>query len=145
MNNSELEKKILNIVTEVVDQKGFVSSIDILSRLGYLSQIDCEDWRKGKIEYLEKVCQVNLGKLTTINRILRQVSGKMKLKPSWTAYNKFGKGPKMRLRFSKSGEESIEKAYSTHYVNEYRLNQLNELKRNPIPDENKNHQQVTSL
>lgn len=145
MNNSELEKKINSIVSEVVNQKGYISSIDILIRLGYLSQTDYENWRKGKIEYLEKACQVNLGKLTTINRILRQVSGKMKLEPSWTAYNKFGKGPKMRLRFSKSGEENIEKAYSTHYVNEYRINHMKELKRNPMPDENKNHQQVTSL
>lgn len=145
MNNSELEKKINIIVYEVANQKGYISSIDILIQLGYLSLTDYENWRKGKIEYLEKACQVNLGKLTTINRILRQVSGKMKLKPSWMAYNKFGKGPKMKLRFSKSGDENIEQAYSTHYVNEYRINQLIELKRNPIPDENKNHQQVTSL
>ena len=145
MNNSELEKKINSIVRELVDKQGFISSTDVLIELGYLSQADYENWRKGKIEYLEKTCQVNLGKLTTINRILRQESKKMKLEPSWTDYNKYGKGPKMRLRFSNSGEENIEKAYSTHYVNKYRINQLNELKRNPVPDENKNHQQVTSL
>jgi hypothetical protein len=130
MNTSELENKINRIVSEVVDHKGYISSIDILMQLGYLSQTDYENWRNGKIEYLEKACQVNLGKLTTINRILRQVSGKMKLKPSWTGYDKFGKGPKLRLRFSKSGEENIEKAYATHYVNGFRMNQLKELKRN---------------
>lgn len=145
MNNSELEKKINSIVHELVDKKGFISSTDVLIKLGYLSQADYENWRKGKIEYLEKTCKVNLGKLTTINRILRQVSRKMKLEPSWTAYNKFGKGPKIRLRFSKSGGINIEKAYSTHYINKYRINQLNELKRKPILDENENHLQVTCL
>lgn len=145
MNNSELERKIKSIVYEVVDQKGYISSIDTLIWLGFLSQIDYENWRKGKLEYLEKACLVNLGKLTTINLILRQISREMKLEPSLTVYNKFGKGPKMRLRFSKSGEENIEKAYSTHYVNEYRINELKEMKRNPIPDENKNQEQVTCL
>ncbi|MCX6272950.1 MAG: hypothetical protein NTU44_17400 [Bacteroidetes bacterium] len=140
MNNSELEKKINSIVRELIDKQGFISSTDVLIKLGYLLQIDYENWRKGKIENLEKKCHVNLGKLTTINRILRQISGKMKLEPALTAYNKHGKGPKMRLQFSKSGEENIEKACSTHYVNKFRINQLNELKRNPVPDENKNNQ-----
>lgn len=87
MNNSELDKKINSIAYEIVNQKGYISSIDILIGLGYLSQTDYENWRKGKIEYLEKACQVNLGKLTAINRIIRQVSVKMKLEPSWTVYN----------------------------------------------------------
>jgi hypothetical protein len=136
MNNSELEKKINSIVYEVVNQQGHISSIDVLIRLGYLSQTDYENWRRGKIDYLEKVCQVNLGKLTTISRIIRQISGKMKLEPSLTVYNKYGKGAKIRLRFSKSGEVNIEKGYSTHYVNKYRINQLNELKMKPVPNEN---------
>jgi len=138
MNNSELEKKINSIASELVNKKGYISSTDVLTGLGYLSQIDYENWRKGKIEYLEKVCQVNLGKLSTINRIIRQISRKMKLEPSWTAYNKYGKGPKTRLMFSKSGNINIEKAYSTHYVNKFRINQLNELKRKTVPDENEN-------
>lgn len=38
------------------------------------------------------------------------------LKPSYTAYMGWGKGPKRKLRFSKLGSEYLEKAYSTHYV-----------------------------
>jgi hypothetical protein len=136
MNNFELEKQINAVISHLVDQKGYICSIDILIRLGYLSQTDYENWRNGKIEYLEKACRVNLGKLTTINRIIRQISRRMQLAPSLTVYNKFGKGPKTRLRFSKSGEENIEKSYATHYVNKFRINQLKELKTNRIPDEN---------
>lgn len=40
----------------------------------------------------------------------------MNFKPSWTAYNKYGRGPKRRLQFCKSGNSTIENAYSTHYV-----------------------------
>src|ERR1039457_4390499 len=103
MNNVDLENKIQKISTELINEKGYVCSVDVLIRLNYLSQTDYENWRFGRIEYLEKVCQVNLGKLSTINRLIKQRAKKSNLKPSWTAYNKFGKGPKLRLIFSKSG------------------------------------------
>jgi hypothetical protein len=45
------------------------------------------------------------------------------LKPSWTAYNKWGKGNKTRLRFSKSGDENIEKLYATHYVSQQKTDE----------------------
>ena len=51
----------------------------------------------------------------------------LKLDESWTGYNQYGKGMKRRLRFSKSGNENIEKAYATHYIDK---NRINELKRN---------------
>jgi hypothetical protein len=43
-------------------------------------------------------------------------AAKQGLKPSWTDYRKWGKGGNIRLRFSKSGDASIERAYATHFV-----------------------------
>ncbi len=126
MKDSELEQRIKGIVGELLDQKGFISSVDILMKLNYLSQTDYMNWRNGKVGYLEKVCKINLSKLTTINRTIRQTAVKMNLKPSLTVYNKFGKGPKTSLQFSKSGDKQIEKAYSTHNINEYKIKRLNE-------------------
>jgi len=145
MNKLELEKKIRIVLSEVSSQKGYVSPVDVLIHLGYLSQNDYENWRKGKIDCLERVCYVNLGKLSTINRLIKKISEKMKLEPSWTAYNKYGKGPKVRLQFSKSGDRNIEKAYSTHYVNKFRINQLKKMKTESaeIETDNNNHMQVT--
>jgi len=128
MNNIDLEKRIKKIISELSDKKGFISSVDILLGLDYLSQTDYMDWRNGKVEYLEKVCKINLSKLTTINRIIKQIASKMNLKPSWTAYNKYGKVPKISLRFSKTGDEKIEKAYATHWINEYQINKLKQQK-----------------
>ena len=141
MNKIELAKKINTIVSDVVNQKGYVSSVDVLINLGYLSKVDYEAWRKGKFEYLEKVCYVSLGKLSTINRLLKSIAAKMKLEPSWTGYNKYGKGPKVRLQFSKSGNENIEKGYSTHYLNKYRINQLKEMKQ--LKNESVTHEEKT--
>ena len=128
MNNTDLEKTIKQIISELSDKKGYVCSIDVLIGLKYLSKIDYEKWRNGQVEYLEKICQTNLGKLTTINKIIRQVVAKMNLEPSLSVYNKYGKGSKQKLRFSKSGDFNIEKAYSTHFLNKYQIEKLKENK-----------------
>ena len=117
MNNSDLRDKIEQIGKEIIEEKGYLSSIDVLLKLNYLSKNDYEKWRFGKVEYLEKVCGVNLKKLSTINKTIKEISGQWNLKKSWTAYNKYGKGKKIRLRFSKSGNKQIEEAYATHYLN----------------------------
>lgn len=114
MNQSDLKDKIKLSAKEIIEEKGYLSSIDVLLKLEYLSQKNYENWRFGKVEYLEKVCNVNLKKLTTINKTIKEISRQMGLKKSWTAYNKYGKGRKIRLRFSKSGNEQIEESYATH-------------------------------
>ena len=129
MNNIDLEKKIKRIISDLSDEKGYICSIDVLLGLDYLSKTDYEKWRNGQVDYLERVCQTNLGKLTTINKIIRQVAAKMNLVPSLTVYNKWGKGPKQKLRFSKSGDFNIEKAYSTHFLNKYQIEKLKENKK----------------
>ena len=117
MNNSDLKNKIKLVGKEIIEEKGYLSSIDVLLKLEYLSEKEYENWRLGKVEYLEKVCVVNLKKLSTINKTIMEISRQLNLKKSWTAYNKYGKGKKIRLRFSKSGNEQIEEAYATHYIN----------------------------
>ena len=49
-------------------------------------------------------------------RILRFHAHDLKLMPSTTAYMRWGKGPKKRLRFTKTGDPKLEEAYSRHFV-----------------------------
>ena len=116
MNNLDLKERIKEIGKEIIEKKGYFSSIDILLRLNYLSKKNYENWRIGKVEYLEKVCCVNLRKLSTINQIIREISESWSLKKSWSAYNVYGKGKNRKLRFSKSGNKIIEDLYATHYI-----------------------------
>ncbi len=127
MNNIDLEKKIKSLVNSLRYEKGLVCTVDILLRLDYISKKDFEDWRFGRIDYFEKACNINLSKLTLINKTMKETAIDLKLDESWTGYNQYGKGMKRRLRFSKSGNENIEKAYATHYIDK---NRINELKRN---------------
>ena len=116
MNNQQLEVKVKTVSGSLLYKNGYVCSVDVLMELGYLSAKDYDNWRFGRVGYLERVCQVNLRKLSLINKSIRKFAVQQQLKSSWTAYMKYGKGPKKHLQFSKSGDDKIEKAYATHFV-----------------------------
>jgi len=128
LNNIDFDKEIKRLVHQSRYEKGYVCSVDILLQLDYLTKKDYEDWRFGRVDYLEKVCNINLGKLTLINKLIRKYSSELDLKSSWTGYNQFGKGIKRQLRFSKSGDKTIEDSYATHYIDKNRMIELKENK-----------------
>ena len=124
MNNISLEKEVKRLVHLNGYEKGFVCTVDILKQLNYLTSKDYDNWRFGRVDYLEKVCNTNLSKLTLINNLIRKYSMELGLKSSWTGYNQYGKGVERRLRFSKSGAKIIEDRYATHYINTERIKEL---------------------
>ena len=124
MNDKELEKKVKQFTSELAYKKGYVCSVDVLIKLGYISEKEYQDWRFGKIPYLEKACQANLHKLSAVNKFIRKYSAEWNLEKSWTAYDKQGKGPKKRLIFSKSRDYQIESLYATHFLNKKRIKEL---------------------
>ena len=128
MNKVDLDKEVKRLVHSNRYEKGLVCAVDILMQLNYLTKKDYEDWRFGRVNYLEKVCNINLSKLTLINKLIRKYATELGLKGSWTGYNKYGKGVKHRLRFSKSGDKNIEDRYATHYIDTKRINELKEKK-----------------
>ena len=95
-----------------------MSAVEVLIDMGKLSRKDYEDWRMGRVPFLERVIGVNLGKLQVILRELAATGRQLGLKESFTDYRKWGKGAKLRLRFSKSGDPNVEKAYATHFVSQ---------------------------
>jgi len=128
LNNKDIDKKVKSLVHQNRYEKGFVCAVDVLMQMNYLTKKDYEDWRFGRVDYLEKVCNINLSKLTLINKLIRKYSTELDLKSSWTGYNKYGKGVKRRLRFSKSGNKNIEDRYATHYIDNKRINELKIMK-----------------
>lgn len=125
MNNKELEKKVKQLVSELSYKKGYVSSVDILLKLGYIKEGDYQKWRFGKVEYLEKVCDANLHKLSAVNELIRKFADEWDLEKSWTYYHRYGKGPKTKLVFSKTQDPNIEEGYATHYINKKRITEIN--------------------
>ncbi len=116
-NKDPLYLKIVDAADCILKSKQFIAPIDLFISLSLLSQKDVADWRFKRIPYLEKAIKCNLGKALRILELLRYYSVELKLKPSITVYMNHGKGTKSLLRFSKTGNKIIEKAYSTHFVN----------------------------
>lgn len=100
----------------LLDRGTVVAPVDVLIGMGLLTQQQLEDWRRGRVPYLERVINCNLTRLSRLLRILRFHAHDLNLKPSWTAYMRWGKGPKQRLRFTKTGDSRLEEAYATHFV-----------------------------
>ena len=95
--------------------RGFAAPVDVLMDIGVLDKKKYDDWRHGRVPYLEAVCTVNLHKLSEIMKVVRAYAAANDLKPSFTDYRQVGSKDR-KLRFSKSGNPAIEKAYATHYV-----------------------------
>ena len=107
---------IARAVAEILKTSTVVSPVEVLLRLERITKAQYEDWRFGRIPYLERVCIGNLSKLSVILRILDHHARAIGLKPSHTLYHKWGRGKRITLRFSKSGAPGLEAAYSRHYV-----------------------------
>jgi hypothetical protein len=109
-------RRVADGCTQLLLKKGFVAPVELFMEMGLLRKADHDNWRNGRVPYLEKVIQCNLGKCSRIMRILAKHGASANLKPSWTYYRKWGKGVKTKLRFTKTGDRNIEDAYATHYV-----------------------------
>ena len=136
MNNRDLSGKVRSAMYQQCRSRGFAAPVDVLMEVGYLSKQDYENWRYGRVDYLERVCKANLSKLSLIMREMRSYAAKAGLKPSFCYYKRWGtkkkngqgRKPVIPLRFSKSGAPEIEQRYATHFVDLKRTSQLKEEK-----------------
>ena len=132
MNNGELIAKVRSSVYRQCRERGFAAPVDVLMEIGVLPKKGYEDWRYGRVDYLERVCTVNLKKLSAVLREMRAYARAQNLKPSFCCYKRWGvnkkdgqgRKPVILLRFSKSGTAEIEHSYATHYVAEHRVAEL---------------------
>ena len=116
MNTSELQKKALQTTEPLLDEKGYISFVDVFMKLGYLDVKNYEKWRRGQVPYLEKVINLNLKKISLIVKSVKSNCEQGSLRASKTVYKSWGKGSSRLLKFSKSGESNIEDVYSTHFL-----------------------------
>ena len=121
INNGEIIGKVHNSMYQQIQKSGMATPVQVLIDLGVLSPVDHERWRFGQVDYLERVCKVNLHKLSFIMKEVRAYARKNELKASWTYYKQWGrkgKKPAIKLRFSKHRDEGVERGYATHYISQ---------------------------
>jgi hypothetical protein len=117
MNQTELARKAKTVAGQILQAKGYISTVDVLMAMGTLSKENYERWRFRQVPHLEKVLPGSLNKFQFLLRTLRShARDELGLKPSRTVYTSWGKGHRQPLRFSKNATPYIEELYSTHYV-----------------------------
>lgn len=114
-NQAKIRREIAAVGRAVVARNGYVSPIDALLATGWLRPEKVEDWRRGRVPYLERVVVASLPKISTAMRIFRSWVESEGLRPSETVYVSWTRD-RHRLRFSKSGDPNIERAYCTHWL-----------------------------
>jgi hypothetical protein len=112
---SKLERRVVRVAAAALAERQYVTAIDVLVGVGWLAPRRVDEWRQGRVDYLERVVEAGLGNISTAMRVFRRWGQQRGLKPSETGYVARSRGGQP-LRFSKSGDPSIERAYRTHWV-----------------------------
>ena len=71
MTEKELIGKVHSAVYHQCQRRGYAAPVDVLMEVGVLPKQKYEDWRFGRVDYLERVCTVNLRKLSFIMHQMR--------------------------------------------------------------------------
>ena len=114
-NRGEIDRRVAGAAEAALAKRKFVTAIDVLVGVGWLEPRRVDEWRQGRVDYLERVTVANLGKISTAMRSFRRWAQARGLRPSETAYVSRTRD-RRPLRFSKSGDPDIERAYRTHWV-----------------------------
>jgi hypothetical protein len=115
-NQKRQKQRVVQAAEEALYKQQYVSPIDVFLGMKLLQPVHVIDWRKGRIPYLEQVIQGNLSKISFYMKCFRAWANEKGLILSPTVYLARTRGAKRELRFSKTGNSEIERAYRTHYI-----------------------------
>ncbi len=114
-NGAKLERRITAVATSALSARQVVTPVEVLIGVDWLNAADVEAWRRGRVPYLERVATANLAKLSTALRPLRGWAHRNRLTPSETVYVAWTRD-RHPLRFTRTGDVTIERAYRTHWI-----------------------------
>ncbi len=114
-NRAALADRVTKAAEASLAAQDYVSCIDVLVGIGWLNPEALKRWRQGQVEYLERVVQSNLPRISEAMRMFRSWAAGRELLARETAY--VARAPQRRtLRFSRSGDPAIERLYRTHWI-----------------------------
>src|SRR5216683_4044437 len=70
-NRNALAQRVVNAAEAALAAQGYASSIDVLVGIGWLDAKKVEEWRRGQIDYLERVVQGNLPRISEAMKLFR--------------------------------------------------------------------------
>jgi hypothetical protein len=114
-NRAKLTDRVSKAAEAALAAQHYVSPLDVLVGIGWLDPGAVKRWRHGQINCLESVVQTNLSRISEAMKLFRSWAAGKWLSASETDYVA-GTPQRQRLRFSRSGDPTIERLYRTHWV-----------------------------
>ena len=114
-NCAKLADRVSKAAETTLAVQHYVSPLDVLLGIGWLDPGTVKRWRQGQIDSLEEAIQTNLARISEAMRLFRTWAAGKGLFASETDY--VARMPQRQtLRFSRSGNPTVEKLYRTHWV-----------------------------
>jgi hypothetical protein len=114
-NRNALAERVVTAAEAALAAQGYVSPIDVLVGIRWLDAPTMERWRRRQIDSLEQAVQTNPVRVSEAMTLLRSWAGERGLSASEAQY--VARTPQRQtLRFSRSGDPTIEALYRTHWV-----------------------------
>ncbi|MBN1172420.1 MAG: DUF2293 domain-containing protein, partial [Micromonosporaceae bacterium] len=114
-HRAALAAQIAEVAGRALATRQVVTPIEVLVGIGWLPAAQVEAWRRGRVGFLERVACANLAQVTTALRLLADWARLHGLTPSETVYVTWTKD-RRRLRFTKTGDPRVERAWRTHWI-----------------------------
>ncbi len=111
-----MKTRVVRAAEAALADHQYVSAIDVLAGIRLLEPVHVQSWRKGRIDFLERVIQGRPEKISLAIATFRGWAEAKGLKPSETSYVRSAPAGPVNLQFSQSGDPDIERSYRTHYV-----------------------------
>jgi hypothetical protein len=114
-NRRKLADRVIKAAGAALAAENYVSPVDVLVGIGWLDPAALKRWQQGQIDYLERVVQTNLPRISEAMKLFRSWANAKGLVPRETHY--VSRTPQRQtLRFSKSGNPTVEQLYRTHWL-----------------------------
>ena len=112
----KLWQRVTNAAQQALTARKYVSAIDVLQGMGWLSPAHVSAWRTGRVSPLEAGIQTAPEKVGQALHLFRTWAAQQGLQPSETVYQRASRDGSVTLQFSTSAAEEVERTYRTHYV-----------------------------
>jgi hypothetical protein len=114
-NRRKLAGRVIKAAEAALAAKNYVSPVDVLVGIGWLDSAALKRWQQGQVDYLERVVQTNLSRISEAMKLFRSWAAAKGLVPKETHY--IARTPRRQtLRFSKRGGPTIEPLCRTHWL-----------------------------
>jgi hypothetical protein len=116
LSQGTLEERVARAAERALADHHYVSPLDILAGIGWLSPNAERVWRIGRVEFVLEGAQVGADKLLQAIAILQKWAVARGLQPMPGNYSRASRSGTAELRFVQEIDPEIDKVLRTHYV-----------------------------